>query len=176
MGRILSEDEFLNAVRTFGRTAFRLETRGSYALGYERADFERFAAGSPTLFPEDWRRPWLERVAKLTGEGKSVSRVRVLDEPPTDYQRWLMQADPWHAAAGEDIRYIPRGRAARVGLPLPGDWWLLDDTQVITMQFTDTGETDGKMLITDPALVAKYCAWRSIAIRNAVPAQSVTAA
>ena len=115
-------------------------------------------------------------MSRFTHEGKTVSRVRVLDEPPTDYQRWLLWADPWHAAAGEDIRYIPRSRAVRVGLPLAHDWWLLDDTRVITMRFTPDGEVDGKMLITDPELVAKYRAWHSIAVRNAIPAESVTAA
>ena len=48
MPAAISEDEFLDALRTFRRSAFRLETRGdSYALGYEAADFARFLAGSP---------------------------------------------------------------------------------------------------------------------------------
>lgn len=177
MARILSEDEFLSALRTFSRSAFRLETRDSYAMDYERENFERFLAGSPVPPPEvGWWKGWLDRVAQLGREGKTVSRVRVLAEPPTDYQRWLLWAAPWYAEAGEDIRYISRSRAARAGLPLSDDWWLLDDTQVIVMRFTDEGAADGKMLVTDPDLVARYRAWRSIAVRNAVPAESVAAA
>ena len=88
-----------------------------YALGYERADFERFLAGPPTPPPQlDWWQPWLEQIARLTRDGKHIARVRVLAEPPTAYQRWEIWAAPWHAQAGEDIRYLPRrsraGRAA----------------------------------------------------------------
>src|ERR1035441_6565819 len=72
-------------LRSFRRSAFRFETRSTYALSYEQADFDRFLAGSPVPPPElDWWRPWLEEISRLTAEGKTVSRVRVLDEPPSD--------------------------------------------------------------------------------------------
>ena len=177
MPATISEDEFLNALRTFRRSAFRLETRDSYALGYEAVDFARFLAGSPVPPPElDWWRPWLDRVTRFTREGKMVSRVRILAEPPTDYQRWQLWAAPWHIAAGEDIRYMTRGAAEGIGLPLPHDWWLLDDQRVIVMRFTDDGEIESKSLITDPVPVASYRLWRDVAIRHATPARNVAAA
>ena len=92
--------------------------------------------------------------ARLTAEGKRVARVRILEEPPTDYQRWLLWASPWHAAAGEDIRYLPRSQAERISLPLVNDWWLLDDERVILMVFTEAGEISGKRLLTDSVAVA----------------------
>jgi hypothetical protein len=142
---------------TPARSAFRLETRATYALSYERADFERFLAGSPVPPPEaGWWRPWLEQISKLASEGKRISRVRVLAEPPSDYQRWMLWGNPWHAKAGEQICYLPRSRAERIGLPLVHDWWLLDDERLIDMRFTDAGEIAGKSLITDPGTVASY--------------------
>ena len=173
----LSEDEFLNALRTFRASAFRLETRGSYALDYEQADFDRYLAGSPIPPPElDWWRPWLDRVSRWTQEGKQVSRVRVLDEPPTDYQQWQLWATPWHERAGEDIRHLPRSEAQRNMLPLAHDWWLLDNQRVIAMWFTDDGKIDYKTLITEPGTVFAYQRWRDNAMAYAKHAAHVAAA
>ncbi len=47
-----------------------------------------------------------------------MQRVRVLAEPPTTYQRWLLWGDRWHAEAGEQISYLPGSHAMAIGLPL----------------------------------------------------------
>jgi hypothetical protein len=174
----ISEEDFDVLLRSFRRTAFRLEARDAYALDYERVDFERFLAGSPTPPPElDWWRPWLEQVARLRREGRMVSRVRVLAEPPSDYQRWMMWAAPWYAQAGEQIAYLPRSRADDIHLPSRGpDWWLLDDERVIVMQFTAAGEIAEKRLLTGPELISRYITWRDLAVRNATAAEEHAAA
>lgn len=177
MTSLITESEFDHLLKTFERSAFRLETRDSYALGYERADFERFLAGTPRgPAGVDWWEPWLRWIKNITREGKRLSRVRILAEPPTDYQRWEMWGEPWHITAGEQVRHMPRTQAETIGLPIEHDWWLLDDERVIAMWFTDAGEIDHKELITDRGTVARYCAWRDLAVRNANPAESVTAA
>jgi hypothetical protein len=176
MGTALSEQEFIRRVRSFERSAFHMETRRSYALGYEREDYEQFCVGNPTPPSElDWWRPWLDRVKSYAAEGKQVGRVRLVDTPPTDYQRWLLWANPWHEAAGEDIRYLPRAQAEQIALPMH-DWWLLDDAYLITMDFTDSGEIAGKSLIIDQSIVTDYMSWRDRARRYAVSAQQIVIA
>jgi hypothetical protein len=173
----ITEEEFAELLRTFKRSAWRWETQDAYALNYERADYERFLAGTsvpPTQI--GWWREWLEQVAAQTSAGKTIARVRVLAEPPTDYQRWMLWAAPWYARAREDITYMTRGRAADLRLPLEVDWWLLDDERLILMLFTDAGEVSGKILITDPGIVARYREWRDLAVRNATPAEEIAAA
>ena len=174
----ITEDEFDDLLRSFKRTAFRLEARDAYALDYEREEFGRFLAGTPTPPPElGWWRPWLDQIAQLAREGKTVSRVRVLAEPPSDYQRWMLWAGPWHSAAGEDIRYVSRSRYERqVDLPTEHDWWLLDEERVILMWFTDNGEIEQKVLMDDPGAVSRYIKWRDLAVRNATPAEQIAAA
>lgn len=176
MSAQITEDLFLEMVRSFRESAFRLETRDSYALGYERTDFEHFLAGSPTPPPElDWWRPWLDRVTRWRQEGKTIGRVRVLADPPTGYQRWMLWADRWAREAGEDIRYIPRGKANEIGLPAV-DWWLLDDEQAIIMAFDDDGRPGQKTLVTEPDLIARYRRWRDLAVRHATLAEHIAAA
>lgn len=175
MSEPISEDEIDRLLGGIECSAFRLETRDEYALSYERADFERFLAGAPVPPPElPWWRPWLDQIARLTSEGKHVRRIRVLAEPPSDYQRWELWATPWHAHVGERIDYLPRSLATRINLPLDDDWWLLDEASIILMRFTPAGEIDSKTLITDPGSVAAYVRWRDVAIHHATPAETIT--
>ena len=168
---VISEAEFEHLLATFKRSAFRLETRDMYALSYEREEFSRFLAGTPAPPPElGWWRAWLDQVARLTGEGKTVSRVRVLAEPPSDYQRWMIWAAPWYAEAGEQIAYMTQRKAHSLGLP-EGDWWLLDDERAVIMGFDDENRIEVKTLITDPELITRYCEWRDLAVRNATTAE-----
>jgi hypothetical protein len=177
MSSRITQDEFNRLLATFGRSAFRLETQPAYALGYERADFDRFLAGAPVPPPElDWWRPWLDQIASLTGEGKTVSRVRVLTEPPTDYQRWEVWGARWNAEAGERVGYMRQSHAERIGLPLDHDWWLLDDERLIIMRYNSVGEIDIKELTTDPGTVAQHRDWRDLAVRNATTAEEIAAA
>lgn len=172
----VSDDEFRDLLRSFRSTAFYFEAQETYELGYEAADFERFRAGSPEPPPEiGWWRPWLDQVAALRRQGKQVIRVRVISEPPSDYQRWGLWALPWHARAGEQISYLRRSVAEEIGLPLGSDWWLLDDERVIRMRY-DGGEPAGKSLITDPGAVAWAREWRDLAVRNAIAAEEIAAA
>lgn len=175
--RGLTEAEFVTEVRTFRTSAFRLEAQPGYVLDYERPVFEGWLAGMAVPPPEvDWWAPWLHRVARWTAdEGKTIGRVRVLAEPPTTYQRWLMWATPWHAEVGEKLRYMPRSTAEQIGLPL-GDFWLLDDERVIVMRFNGQGETVSRTLVTDPEVAAGYCALRDAAIDHSATAETIVPA
>jgi hypothetical protein len=173
----ITEAEFDRLLATPARSAFRLETQPVYALGYERKDFDLFLAGTPRSPGEiDWWQPWLEQVTRLTSRGVTFSRVRILDEPPSDYQRWEMWGDPWHDAIGERIDYMLRSTAIPIGLPLDHDWWLLDDERLIDMRFDAEGEITGKTLSSDPDAIAQHREWRDLAIRHATPAGDITAA
>ncbi len=171
----ISEDEFTRLLRNFDRTSFRLEAQPAYAIEEEQEEFEQFLAGSPRPPSEiGWWRDWLDEAAAATRQGKRISRVRVIpDSGPTDYQRWLMWADPWYAAAGMEIRYLPHLRAEQVGLPAH-DWYLLDDERLIIMPFTPDGEPGPKELVTD--LIPEYRLWRALAVFYSTPVDQINAA
>lgn len=162
----------------FTAEAFRLETRDAYAMSYERMDFEKFLSGGPLTEPPevDWWRPWLDMVADRTAAGKRVGRVRVLAEPPTDYQRWVVWGGQWNCRAGEDIRYIPRVRAQEIGLPLHQDWWLFDSSKLVILQFNQHDQLTALETITDPDVVGRHCEWRDLAVRNSSPIDGELAA
>src|SRR5437667_805683 len=111
-GHPITEAEFSRLLESFSHSAWRLETYDTYHLDYEAADFQQFLAGRSAPPTEiSWWRPWLDMVTAMTREGKRVGRVRILAEPPTDYQRWELWAALWHAQAGEQIGYLTRSQA-----------------------------------------------------------------
>src|SRR5688500_1475943 len=131
MGTVITDAAFNEQLRTFERTALRLELQRQYNEPTERDTVKRFLRGdpqNPNAVPE--LRAWFEQVVTLTRAGKKIARVRVHEDPPTDYQRWERWIGTWNTTAGEEITYLTRQQATDVGLlPAAGDtdWWLIDD-------------------------------------------------
>lgn len=154
--------------------AFRVEGEPSYLTSPAEAEaLAGFVAGNPqppSVFPV-WQ-SWLDQVRVWISQGKTVARVRVIDDPPTDYQRWSLWCARWHCDAGEDIRYLSRETASGLGIPR-GDWQMFDHNRVVLMAFTDTGKPSGKTLVTEPAVILKYRSWRSLALRHATAAEAM---
>jgi hypothetical protein len=172
----MTQEEFYRELYGIRRIAFRWEAQPAYALGYEAEAFARFLAGSPVPPPElEWWRPWLDRIARMTAEGRQFSRVRVVDEPTTNYQRWMIWTGQWNAEAGEQISYLPRSMARQLAIPMASDWWLLDDERLIIMRYTQSGEIAGKELITDTDVIAQHQEWRDLAVLNATSAEAAAA-
>ncbi|MFF7469707.1 DUF6879 family protein [Streptomyces sp. NPDC008092] len=104
------------------------------------------------------RRPWLRLIADLVAQGVEVRRARIVSEPVSDYIRFEHHLTGPTAAAGEQVRWLPRRRAS--ALPLPGnDFWLFDDSSVVFHHFAGDGELapDDEEFNDDPAVV-KLCA------------------
>lgn len=169
---LLSEAEFLEAVLSFEHTAFRLELQCSYAEPHEAPQFAAFLRGDPQPGPDDAElRDWYKSVAEHVARGGRMERVRVQEDPPTDYQRFERWLDQWNIEAGEVMRYMTRERAYEVGLlPAAGnaDWWLIDSARLIVMRFDDAGHRIANELITDPETVLQACMWRDLAVHHSV--------
>lgn len=178
----ITDAEFAEQLRTFERSAFRLELQREYREPSEADTLARFLAGNPQDPTEvPGLRDWFTQIADLTSRGRRIERVRVHDEPLTDYQRWERWIGAWNIRAGETIRYLTRQQAHDVDLlPAAGttDWWLLDDSRLILMHFDEVGHRVANELTTDPALIEQACTWRDLAIRYGVadqPDSAVTA-
>lgn len=164
----ITRAQLLELLNAFDDSAWHGEAQPTYDLTYEAEEFGKFRAGQPTPPPlVDWWQPWLARVRDLTAEGKTIGRVRVLDEPPTDYQAWQAFALRWHVEAGERIVCVTRSQARAAGMSLDADWWLFDDRLLVTMRFVQPGSPASMALTDDSKIVAQYAAWRDLAIRTA---------
>jgi hypothetical protein len=127
----MSADKQLQALlHRVTKSAWRWECQGDYAA--DEAALERWRRGEP----DDPLRKvsWLSYIRSLTRDGIPFARVRVLFEPPTEYQRWLIEQTQVNIDAGEDIRWVQRDVSARLGMPTY-DFFLLDDTKLVILRF-----------------------------------------
>lgn len=162
---------------------WRFEQQRQYFIDDEDGLFTAFQRGEliePTQAPG--LRAWYRQVREQTQHGIYVERVRVVDTPPTPYQRWLQYIDRWNREAGEVIEYLPRwalehhtgisGLTAGNGQPFVGcDWWLIDQKIALIIHYDAEGRrTEVEALDSDPGTpmadraelaLAIHFAWRS---------------
>lgn len=145
------------------KSAFHMEVRDVYAVPEESEPLRRFLAGeSDDGYDAD---DWIELITTLAARGVSMSRIRVVTVPHSDYQRWLLSVTGPSVEAGEDIRYIDRGSVNAADVPTD-DWWIFDDEKVAFNLVDPEGKPVGPGITTDPGIV-KYCRtvkdrlWRS---------------
>jgi hypothetical protein len=168
MGTPLTAADFAEAFRTFTSTAFRLELQAAYSEPIERETLAKFLAGEPeppTEVPAF--QAWLEQVKGMASEGRRIERVRVHEDPPTDYQRWERWVGNWNVEAGEVIHYLTRRQAEVAGLlPVLGteDWWLFDSSRLIVMRFDDQHRRISDELFVDAEHLERARAWRDLAV------------
>jgi hypothetical protein len=153
----------------YQRTARRTELQPQYWVAGERASFEWFLAGRPAPFPEvEGAQAWLEEAAERKDAGILVQRIRVHQDPPTDYQRWLRLSDPQYLAAGDRIDYLSTAEADKAGLlgVAARDWWLFDDERLVVLTHDEEGRRIHAELITDELELNRARAWWDLAVHT----------
>ncbi len=153
MRRTLTNAEFAQQLRDYRRTAYRFELQPYYMVNGEQESFRHFLEGrpvSPLNIEED--RAWLERVKERSAEGAEMARVRVHQDPPTDYQRWMRYRGAFNEQYGETIYYFTVAQAITAGI-LGGvalrDWWFFDDERLMVLTHNTEGRRIQTELITD---------------------------
>lgn len=152
----------------FEHSAFRLEAQPAYNVGGQEA--VRIAAYRERRpRPERSARtdPWLTRIAVTTAQGKQWRRLRVLDDPLTDYQRYQLLSGTYleAQACGDETVLLDRVHAGPAA-DQP-DFWLFDGglptAQGFLMRYTRDGQFEGLV----PAGVAELRVMQDIADRVA---------
>ncbi|MEU3986740.1 DUF6879 family protein [Streptomyces sp. NPDC026672] len=163
--KLIDLKEFGRLFETFEHTAWRLETRGRYQSDTEDPTYEEFVrTGRFELDTED---DWSQLMRRQTSASKTVGRVRIVDDPPTVGQLFLLADAPRNAAAGEDMRYLRRQEAEARNLPAD-DFWIFDSRLVARLRFDEADVLLGAEVITEPAEVNRYMQVRDAAMHGAV--------
>lgn len=127
--------------------AFLSGSRGPYCIA--TGDFRRWLDDENE---PDWktRQPWLDKLRQWASEGRPRRRVRVIHDPPTDYERY---ACDWgyrnNVAAGELVRILDLAEQSppRELQFAPGDWSLIDGRDVVKMHYDPDGQFRGAQLL-----------------------------
>ncbi|MFF2385166.1 DUF6879 family protein [Streptomyces sp. NPDC058108] len=166
MPDLIPFDEITHLFTEFEHTAWRLETQRGYATDRVSPSWARFQNGES--FDYDPGNPWQANVREQITAGKRFERVRLVDAPPTEGQRFLLATGLGNVAAGEDIRNLYRADAVRLGLP-DYDLWLFDSRTVVRFHIDGEGVTLGVTVHDDPETVVRACQTRDAAWHFAVP-------
>lgn len=180
--RTLSAEDLNRLTEQFTHSARRLETRRSYTVDVEAPALAAYARGDRTPLTDPhaypYYQPWFAQIRAATAAGRLVQRIRILDQPPTPYQEWEIWIAQFAAQAGEDIRYLTRAHAQALDVPTDSDWWLLDETRLIILDFDEADQPLGGRVTTDPHVVRAHGAWWDQAAAHAStapPTDSTTA-
>lgn len=144
---------------TFRSTVTRLEMLPLYSVGGAEQDRIRaWKLGKPRPVRSVRTSPWLARIATSTlVDGKAWSRIRVVDDPLTEYQHYQLGGYLEAQAAGDQVSILDRTRAAKV-VPDPLDFWLFDahtdDAHAVLMHYDVDGHLERRELVTDAGTVA----------------------
>jgi hypothetical protein len=137
------------------RTSFvHLETRDAYGTETELPHLARWRRGEPDDYA--WLEPYLEMVCGHRAAGRTCRRARVVSEPLSEYQQWVLSSAALFTGAGEDIRYVPRPRLAGTPLPGSGDFYVFDGALVMFLHYAGNGASTA-FEITDEPHAARSC-------------------
>lgn len=162
---IIDLDEFEGLFRTFDHSAWRLESRRRFASDEATDTYRQFVkTGTVDWDGED---PYCELIRSQTAQGKRVERVRIVDQPPTTGQLYLLNNAKRNSGLGEDIRNLWRADAERLRLPSE-DFWLFDSRIAAKLRFDDEDNLVDVELITASAEMARYSAIREAAWHHAL--------
>lgn len=145
----------------FKSRLFRLETLPVYTVDSDGDNYRRWLAGEAAPTSERfWQ--WLEVLRARKATGKVSSRVRILSEQLSEYERYACEwGYAYTAAAGEDIRVLHRGEHDIPDV-IETDFWVVDHAEVVLMRYDEEGRFDGAEVTTDnlPAfLLTRDTAW-----------------
>lgn len=164
--KLINLDEFGRLFETFEHSAWHLETRAGYASDREDPDYAAFVEIGTARWDLDSE--WCTNIRHQTSQGKYVGRVRVVDNPPTTGQLFLLDYANCNAATGEDVRNLWRKEAEQLRLPAE-DFWIFDSRLVALLNFDDADTLLNVEVITEPAEVLRYCQVRDAAMHRAIP-------
>lgn len=105
-------------------------------------------------------------VEEATAQGKRFARVRVVDLPLSDWNRYSHALAQHNITAGEDIRYLARAEADALGLA-GYDYWLFDSRKLVRMCFDDADRFLGGELVEDRNEIIQANYWRDTAWHKA---------
>lgn len=150
--RQVTYEELGDLCRGITRSFVHLETRDSYGTEIELPHMAKWRRGEPD--DSDWLDWWLEMLRGHRAAGRTCRRARVVSEPLSEYQRWVLSLAEDAVEAGEEISYLGRPRLTNVMLPGSGDFYVFDDELVLFLHYAGNGINTSFEVTEDPRTVA----------------------
>lgn len=152
----LMPDEMARLFVSVRRSVWRWERQRSYAV--DESELQAWRDGR-TLEKSEEDKAWEAYIRDLRANDIPFERVRMVHEPPTEYQRWIHTTTARNVRIGEDVRWLRESEARRLAMP-PDDFYLIDDERVVVLRFDGFGELVGIDIEDDRDVLSRYRAYR----------------
>jgi hypothetical protein len=152
--RPASYDDLNELCHGIRKSFVHLETRDAYGTEVELPHLAKWRRGETDDFA--WLEWWLALLRSHRAAGRTCRRARIVSEPLSDYQRWVLSHAGMFIDAGEDIRYVPRPRLATLALPGSGDFYVFDSQLVLFLHYAGKG-TNASFEITEDPQTVRTC-------------------
>ncbi|HEX8346710.1 MAG TPA: hypothetical protein VF657_18495 [Actinoplanes sp.] len=149
--RPVGYEELNDLCRGIKQSFVHLETRDAYGTDAELPHLAAWVRGGHDDFA--WLGWWLDMLREHRAAGRTCRRLRIVSEPVSTYQRWVLSHAEMIINAGEDIRYVPRPRLTTVALPGSGDFYVFDDELVLFLHYAGDGRNTSFEVTDDPQIV-----------------------
>src|SRR5215468_1022024 len=110
--RPASYDDLNQLCRGITKSFVHLETRDSYGTEVELPHLAKWRRGEPDDFA--WLAWWLEMLRGHRAAGRTCRRARIVSEPVSEYQRWVLSLAGMSVDAGEETVYVSRPQLTSV--------------------------------------------------------------
>lgn len=142
-----SEESLVARIREARDSVIRVEGLAAYAVGGPEGDrLEAWRRGLPRPERSIRTDPYLRLVAETTARGVVWERLRMLGEPPSEYEEFQLLSYVEDQVVGEQVRVGAR----------PTDWatpdcWLIDWEHAVVLTYDLDGRPTGMRLVDDVA-------------------------
>jgi hypothetical protein len=161
-------------------SAWRIEALQHYTVPGDEERQRAFHAGEPLPPPGPGKQEDLALITRLTGAGRTVGRIHVIDRPLSDYVRYELAVYAENVAAGEEVRIADRSLHPELG-EIYIDFAIFDaeagsDTAVVLFDYDGAGLVRGYRII-DRTETIEYCrGLLGLAFAHSVPLAEFMAA
>ncbi|GGK09860.1 hypothetical protein GCM10010123_44720 [Pilimelia anulata] len=149
----VDRDEFVARYSAIEREWVHMELRDFYGVPGDFEAFAQWRRGEPVdnSYLDDWH----ALVSRLSGEGKSLRRIKVVCEPLGEYHRFSYETIDDIVRAGEPTRWCGRDKLTALRLPAT-DFYVLDQRTAMFLHYDGQGVVSKRLVTEDPELV-RFC-------------------
>ncbi len=145
--------ELFDYLKSANKSLFRFESLQTYNV-----------EGEDISDPDEGMEDWWDFIASKTKAGVTMQRVRLVTQPLTDYTKMELEVHKKSKTFGDDIRIIDEEKFKSLQIKQQ-DFWLIDDSVCLTMNYSASGEYLGFTIEND---VETYLKIKSSLLENSV--------
>jgi len=154
------------------KSIFRLELLPLYNVPGDWECYQKFIRGEDYI--DDEFKGWFRKLKETNIKGVKTERVRVYSSPVNDYIKY--EIDVWKPSndSSDNIFFLDESKYKEITKLLeinPEDFWLFDDTILITFHYNSKGNFIGEEKIEDQEMVKKCVELKYQLLSNSIPYQ-----